>query len=89
MDLELCTDILPAIWNRHGWWAEKFPGTPLTYEVSDKTLEIGQFGGEVDGRYYEGFKQAIERYKWHTDNDLWDYRMEDYKNEGVRQIWQS
>jgi hypothetical protein len=66
--------------------SQKFSGTPLTYEVSDKTLEIGQFGGEVDGRYYEGFKQAIERYKWHTDNDLWDYRMEDYKNEGVRQI---
>jgi hypothetical protein len=65
---------------------QKFPGNPLIYEVTDETLNIGQFGGEVDGRYYEGFRMAIIRYKWHISNDLWDYRMEDYENEGVRYI---
>ena len=66
--------------------SQKFPGNPLIYEVSDETLNIGQFGGEVDGRYYEGFRMAITRYKWHIANDLWDYKMEDYEYEGIRFI---
>ena len=51
-------------------------------------MAIGQFGGEYNGREYEGFDQAIERYEWHTKNDLWNYPMHDYINKGVRIIGQ-
>jgi hypothetical protein len=65
---------------------QDFPGNPLIFEVSPETLEAGEIGGESRGRKFEGFKQAIERYKWHTENNLWSYRMEDYINKGVRTI---
>ena len=65
---------------------QDFPGNPLIYEISPETLHIGEFGGEVRGRKLEGFKHAIERYKWHTENDLWLYPMGDYLNKGVRKI---
>jgi hypothetical protein len=35
---------------------------------------------------YEGFDQAIKRLTWHSENDKWDYPMEDYINEGLRVI---
>lgn len=66
---------------------QDFPGNPLIFEVSPETLEIGKNGGETKGgRPIEGYVQALERYKWHIHNDLWDYRMEDYQNKGVRTI---
>lgn len=65
---------------------QDFPGNPLIYEVSDRILSLGQFGGEYEGRKYEGFHQAVERYKWHTEQDLWSYPMEDYLNNGIRII---
>lgn len=64
------------------------PGSPLIYEVDDIIMAMGQFGGEYNGRQYEGFDQAIERYEWHMKNDLWDYPMQDYINNGVRIIGQ-
>lgn len=64
------------------------PGNPLIYEVTDLILAQGQFGGEFNGRQFEGFDQAITRYEWHTKNDLWDYPMQDYINKGVRIIGQ-
>jgi len=33
-------------------------------------------GTNSDGKSYEGFTQAIERYLFHTEKDLWDYPME-------------
>lgn len=67
---------------------QDYPGSPLIYEVDDLIMAIGQFGGEYNGREYEGFDQAIERYEWHTKNDLWNYPMHDYINKGVRIIGQ-
>jgi hypothetical protein len=62
------------------------PGSPLIYQVSKEVLWIGQNGGEFNGRKYEGFAQAINRYEWHTMNDLWQYPMQDYMTNGVRII---
>jgi len=67
---------------------QDYPGSPLIYEMSKDILEIGQYGGEHNGRQYEGFHQAIERYEWHVENDLWKYPMHDYQNKGVRIIGQ-
>lgn len=65
---------------------QDYPGSPLIYEIDKTILHIGQNGGEYNGRQYEGFRDAIERYEWHLENDLWDYPMQDYLNSGVRII---
>lgn len=62
------------------------PENPLVFRVPDEVLKFGEVGGKKITVEYEGFKQAIDRVKWHTENDLWDYRMEDYLNNGVRDI---
>jgi hypothetical protein len=62
------------------------PGTPLVYKADHNIIQFGQYGGKMVTREYEGFDKAIERLKWHSDNDLWDYPMEDYENNGVRSI---
>lgn len=64
--------------------SQKFPGSPLIFELSEDTLNVGKFGGLIQNRQYEGFESAIKRLSWHIETDLWDYRMEDYLNKGVR-----
>lgn len=66
--------------------SQRFPGSPLVYEMSDDAMTLGQFGGVFQDKKYEGFHQAINRLKWHSENDLWAYTMEDYQNEGIRII---
>jgi hypothetical protein len=65
---------------------QSFPKTPLIFQTTSDVKHLGTMGGKVEGKQYEGFHQAIERYKWHMENDLWDYPMEDYMNSGVRTI---
>jgi len=55
---------------------------PMVYEMSEKALVIGAYGGDINGKHYAGILEAIERYKWHTENDKWDYPMEYYLNNG-------
>jgi hypothetical protein len=62
------------------------PGSPLMFDVSVETLDFGMNGGVRNGRTYEGFAQAFERLSFHLDCDLWDYRKEDYENQGVRTV---
>lgn len=66
--------------------SQKFSGTPLIFVLTPQTLEIGKMGGEANGKTYEGFDSALYRLDWHIEHDLWDYRMEDYANKGVRPI---
>lgn len=50
---------------------------PLIYEVTPEVLDIGLNGGTTSkGFEYEGLRQAIERYKYHTEKDMWSYPME-------------
>lgn len=60
--------------------SSKYQGSPLVYEVSPETMEIGLNGGENDGKTYEGLKQAIERLKWHTESNIWDYTREQWES---------
>jgi hypothetical protein len=59
--------------------SSKYQGSPLIFDVSEKTFNVGLNGGDVDGRYYEGFEQALERLKWHLDNNIWDYTREQWE----------
>jgi hypothetical protein len=62
------------------------PTTPLVFEAGPKIINFGHSGGKMISKDYEGFSQAINRLAWHTENDLWEYRREDYLNKGVRPI---
>lgn len=62
------------------------PGTPLVFEAGHEIIDFGRFGGKMVSKEYEGFDQAIRRFIWHNENDLWDYPMEDYRNGGLRVI---
>lgn len=48
---------------------------PMIFEITKTVLEVGIKGNKE----YEGFNKAIERYKYATENDAWDYPMEYYK----------
>ena len=56
---------------------------PLRFICSEEVLEIGMNGGCLsNGRAYEGFQQAIDRYLYHSSNDEWDYSMGYIKDGG-------
>ena len=56
---------------------------PLRFICSEEVLEIGMNGGSLtNGRVYEGFQQAIDRYIYHSSNNEWDYSMEYIKDGG-------
>jgi hypothetical protein len=63
---------------------QDFPGNPLIYQMGEALNNLGMIGGVYENRVYEGFHQAIVRYDWHLENDLWQYKMEDYINKGIR-----
>jgi hypothetical protein len=68
--------------------SQKFPGNPLIFEIDSSIVDIGTNGGVYKGTYYEGYKQALDRLIYHVENDKWDYKMEDYENNGVRRVVQ-
>ena len=53
---------------------------PMVYEMSEDVLIKGAVGNP--DRNLEGVLKAIERYKWHTENNKWDYPMEYYLSNG-------
>ena len=63
---------------------QDYPGNPLIYEMGSTLEQLGRLGGKHEYREYEGFHQALQRYDWHVKNDLWQYKMEDYINNGIR-----
>lgn len=64
--------------------SQKYPGSPLIYEMSDHLMALGKTGGTYLGKEYEGFDQAIDRLLWHSENNMWAYTREDYQNDGLR-----
>ena len=51
--------------------------SPFVFEITDDVLRIGLYGGtRSNGKVMEGLAHAIERLKWHTKNDKWDYPKE-------------
>lgn len=67
---------------------ESFPSNPpIVFKTSDEVEAIGAFGGTLkDGRTLEGYTQLIEKYKFHTGNNLWLYPKEYYENSGIMEI---
>ena len=64
------------IQNRNG---RMYPMDTLRREV----CAIGQHGGTLsNGRQYEGVMNAMERYKFHTKANNWDYPMEYQQQNG-------
>jgi len=60
----------------------KYPGTPEIFICSDELLAMGLMGGVRNGNFHKGFNHLIEEYKWHLENDKWDYKMDVYLNDG-------
>ena len=61
--------------------SSKYQGSPLIFKASPETMEIGLNGGNVEHKTYEGLNQAIDRLKWHTTFDVWDYTMEQWETD--------
>lgn len=56
---------------------------PIAYKITNSVNSMGKIGGMLSsGRKLEGLDQAIERYKWHTENDEWQFPMEYYLKGG-------
>jgi hypothetical protein len=53
---------------------------PMVFTVPMKVITIGTYGGETSMRYYEGLQQALERYDFASQNNLWDHPKEYYDN---------
>jgi hypothetical protein len=57
--------------------------TPMVYQMSAKDLIAGAEGGTLSsGRKLKGYKSLIEDYKWHLEQDKWDYPRAVYQNRG-------
>lgn len=59
---------------------------PMVFTYSPKVAFGAVNGGVRNGKHYEGIVQAINRLKWHSENNLWDYPMEYYINGGINKI---
>jgi hypothetical protein len=60
--------------------------SPMVFEVSKEVCKVGLEGGQVFNREYEGFEQAILRYKYAHENSAWEYPMEYYQLNGKMPI---
>ena len=57
--------------------------SPMVFTVPIKAINIGFRGGETSMRYYEGLEQAIQRYKYATENNAWEYPQEYYQKGSI------
>jgi hypothetical protein len=62
---------------------EKYIGTPLIYEIGNSWLTLGSEGGVYEGKKYKGFLEALDLLEYHITSNQWDYRKEDFENEGI------
>jgi len=62
----------------------KYPGSPQEYVCNEEILQLGEHGAKKGDKYYDGFAEAIKRYKWHTETGIWHYPMHTYLNKGKK-----
>jgi len=60
--------------------------SPMVFEVYKNVINVGLEGGQVFNRDYDGFEQAILRYKYAHENSAWEYPMEYYQLNGKMPI---
>lgn len=63
--------------------SSKYPDTPMNWQISLDDLNLGHYGGVINGVKIKGYEQLIEDYLWHTGNGLYDYPREVYQNHGI------
>lgn len=56
---------------------------PLIYTLNNKDINITIYGGQYNGRPVRGIIGLLEDYKWHMENNLWEYRKEVYDANGM------
>jgi len=62
-----------------------FETLPMLYEASLEEILFGTYGGYLkNGYFYKGYETLLEEYKWHIENNLWDYPKEYYENKVTR-----
>lgn len=54
----------------------KAPGLPLIYEITPESMKIGE----------DKWKEGVELYKWHKENDIWDIDRVFYESKGILKI---
>ena len=60
---------------------------PIIFRVESELLNLGMVGGTLrNGRKIRGIKDLITDYKWHVENQLFDYPAKIYQNNGVKII---
>jgi hypothetical protein len=60
---------------------------PMLYEVSEKDLFIGQYGGRTKyGNPVKGYLELIDALQWHRTSDQYDYSRDVYRNAGVTEL---
>jgi hypothetical protein len=62
----------------------KYPGSPVEYVCDSAILLMGEQGGFKGDKYYDGFAEAIKRYKWHVETGVWHYPMHVHQNGGKK-----
>lgn len=61
-------------------------GNVLIYNVSQEGLHRATYGFDEDNNHIKGLYELIEDFNFHKTNDLWDYKREQYKNNGIIEI---
>jgi len=57
---------------------------PIVWLTTIKDISIGEFGGYIksDQNYVKGFKQLLEDYNWHVNQDKYRYPRDIYESNG-------
>lgn len=42
------------------------------FSCTPSEIELAKSGGWANNRYYPGYDELVQTYKWHLDNDYWD-----------------
>jgi hypothetical protein len=62
------------------------PDKPMVYNAKG-ILDSGTNGIKLGTRFYKGYKQLVEDFQWHSENNLWDYKREVYANNGITDLY--
>ncbi len=59
--------------------SSKFPDQSLAYHMEANLVHAAMIGYPYNGKPKEGIYRALERFRYHSKIDKWDYKMEEYE----------
>lgn len=65
---------------------EKLPkhsNPAIIYQLDGAIIDLGNYGGAINGRTYKGIEELMRDYLWHKQTDNWDFPRDLYKSEGI------